>query len=66
MCAGLNSVIKGSKGNWITLVEWKYDYNLEKYIPVCVKSAQIDGEKLLENTYYTLHDGEFVRMGGNE
>lgn len=59
-------MIKGSKGNWITLVEWKYDYNLEKYIPICVKSAKIDGKKLLENTYYTLRDGEFVRMGGNE
>lgn len=58
--------MKGYKGNWITLVEWKYDYNLEKYIPVCVKSAQIDGKKLLENTYCKLHDGEFVRMGGNE
>jgi hypothetical protein len=24
------------------------------------------GKKLLENTYYALHNGEFVRIGGNE
>ena len=57
MCAGINSKIKGKVGNWITLAEWKY--NSGEYIPVCVKSAQIDGKRLKEDTYYKLEDGEF-------
>ena len=57
MCAGINSKIKGKLGNWITLAEWKY--NMGEYIPVCVKSAQIDGKNLKEDTYYKLEDGEF-------
>ena len=57
MCAGINSKIKGKLGNWITLAEWKY--NMGEYIPVCVKSAQIDGKNLKEDTYYKLKDGEF-------
>ena len=60
MCAGINSQIKGKKGNWITLAEWEYDNNLRKYIPICVKSAQIDGQVIKENTYYKLKNGEFV------
>ena len=57
MCAGINSKIKGKTGNWITLAEWKY--NSGEYILVCVKSAQIDGKNLKEDTYYKLEDGEF-------
>ena len=59
MIAGYDGEIKGKKGDWITLAEWKYDFNKGKYIPVCVKSAQIDGEILKEDTYYTLKNGEF-------
>ena len=62
MCAGINSIIKGKKGNWITLAEWEYDNKLYKYIPVCVKSAQIDGKVLKEDTYYQLKGGEFVEF----
>ena len=62
MCAGINSIIKGKKGNWITLTEWKFDNNLCKYIPVCVKSAQIDGKVLKEDTYYQLKGGEFIEF----
>ena len=57
MCAGINSKIKGKKGNWITLTEWKYTF--DKYIPICVKSAQIDGKILKEDTWYRLENGEF-------
>ena len=40
------------------LAEWKEIDN--KYIPVCVKAAQIDGEMLKEDTFYKLKNGEFV------
>ena len=52
---GVNSVIKGKKGCWITLAE--YD---EEYRPICVKSAQIDGKKLKEDVWYRLKNGAFV------
>jgi hypothetical protein len=60
MCAGHNSKIKGKIGCWVTLSEWKYDENLDKNIPICVKSGQIDGEVLKEDTWYRLKDGEFI------
>ncbi len=56
---GHENKIKGKIGSWITLAEWKYNNKLNKYIPVCVKSAQIDGEVLKEYTWYMLSDGEF-------
>ena len=59
---GINSTIKGEKGNWITLAEWVWDDEKETYIPVCVKSAQIDGEILKPNTYYQLVNSEFVEV----
>lgn len=52
---GVNGKIKGKKGNWIVLAE--YD---GKRLPLCVKSAQIDGEKIKEDTFYQLKNGEFV------
>ena len=52
---GVNGKIKGKKGNWIVLAE----YN-ENGCPLCVKSAQIDGEKIKEDTFYKLKNGEFV------
>ena len=60
MCAGIDSRIKGKKGNWITLSEWKYDNDIKRHIPICVKSIQIDGEVIKEDTYYKLKNGEFV------
>ena len=60
MCAGYDCKIKGKKGNWITLAEWKYSDEVDNYIPVCVRSIQIDGETIKEDTYYKLEDGEFV------
>ena len=52
---GVNGKIKGKKGNWIVLAE--YD---GKRLPLCVKSAQIDGKKIKEDTFYQLKNGEFV------
>ena len=56
---GIDNKIKGIKGNWITLAEYKYDAKENATIPVCVKSAQIDGINLKENVWYKLIDGEF-------
>ena len=56
---GINNKVKGIIGTWITLAEWKYDTTVNKYLIVCVKSAQIDGEILKANTWYELVDGEF-------
>lgn len=54
---GVNGKIKGKKGDWIVLAE--YD---ENGLPLCVKSAQIDGEKIKEDTFYQLKNGEFVEV----
>jgi hypothetical protein len=62
-CVGCNNKIKGKKGNWITLAEWKYDNALNKYIPICVKSVQIDGKKIKEDTFYKLENKKFIEAG---
>lgn len=54
---GVNGKIKGKKGDWIVLAE--YDENM---LPICVKIAQIDGEKIKEDTFYQLKNGEFVEV----
>ena len=59
---GIGSVIKGAVGNWITLAEWVYDNDKQRYIPVCVKSAQIDGEIIKADTWYKLSGGEFIEV----
>lgn len=59
-CVGFRGRIKGKKGCWITLAEWEFDGSKERFVPVCVKSAQIDGEILKEDTWYTLENGKFV------
>jgi len=59
---GLDTKIKGKKGNWITLAEWKYDDEKKRYVPICVKSAQIDGEIIKEDTFYMLKDSKFTEV----
>ena len=61
-CAGHNSVVKAKKGSWITLSEWKYDDTEKCNIPICVKTEQVDGEKIKEDTFYKLVNGEFVEV----
>jgi hypothetical protein len=60
MCAGINSVAKASKGSWITLSEWSYSEGKQRYIPICVKTEFVDGEKIKADTYYSLKGGVFV------
>ena len=61
-CAGHNSIVKAKKGSWITLSEWKYDENEKLYIPSCVKTEYVDGEKIKEDTFYKLVDGKFTEV----
>ena len=64
MAAGINSVAKAKIGSWITLAEWERkneNYNYY-FIPVCVKTEYVDGERIKEDTFYKLEDGEFVEI----
>ena len=58
MCAGNSSKVKAKKGSWITLAEWQ-SIN-DEWTPVCVKTEQVDGERIKEDTFYQLKGGEFV------
>ena len=59
-CAGHGAVVKAKIGCWITLSEWKYDGEKGRYVPVCVKTEYVDGEKIKADTPYMLKNGEFV------
>ena len=61
-CAGNGSVVKAPIGCWITLAEWKYDGAKQRYVPVCVKTEYVDGEKIRADTPYMLKNGEFVEV----
>ena len=58
-CAGDNSMAKAKKGSWITLSEWKYSEEKKHCIPVCVKTEFVDGERIKEDTWYKLVNGNF-------
>ena len=57
MAAGSDSVAKAKIGSWITLAEWKYVD--EVLTPICVKTEQVDGERIKADTFYKLVNGEF-------
>ena len=60
-CVGKRGRIKAPIGTWITLAEYgEWDGN--GYPCICVKSAQIDGENLKADTFYSLKNGEFVEV----
>lgn len=61
-CAGIDSKVKAKKGSWITLSEWEYSDEKRRYVPVCVKTEFVDGEKIKENTFYRLETGEFTEV----
>ena len=63
-CAGHNSIVKAKKGSWITLAEWEYDADKKASVPVCVKTEFVDGERVKEDTFYRLVNGEFVEQRG--
>ena len=59
---GINNTAKAKNGCWITLAEWEYSEEKELYIPVCVKTEYVDGERIKEDTWYKLQNGEFVEV----
>ena len=61
-CAGDDSCVSVKKGSWITLSEWKYSYEKNRYVPKCVKTEYVDGERIKEDTMYKLIDGEFTEV----
>lgn len=61
-CAGCDSIAKAKKGSWITLSEWIYSYEKERYVPKCVKTEYVDGERIKDDTFYKLEDGEFKEV----
>ena len=61
-CAGRGSIAKAKKGSWITLAEWVYPGETGRYIPKCVKTEYVDGERIKENTWYYLVNGEFKEI----
>ena len=60
-CAGKNAKVKGPVGTWFALSEYG-EWDGEGYPCICMKAAQIDGENLKPDTWYTLKDGEFVEV----
>ena len=62
MCAGYKSKAKARIGSWITLAEWVYNDEKERYVPVCVKTEYVDGENIKADTYYQLIDGVFTEV----
>ena len=62
MAAGYNSIAKAKKGSWITLAEWKEDHEDGKWKPVCVKTEQVDDERIKSDTWYRLVDGKFEEV----
>ena len=61
-CAGYNSMVKAKKGSWITLSEWKRNDKKGIFVPVCVKSEFVDGERIKADTWYKIENGEFVEV----
>ena len=71
MAAGYNSIAKAKIGSWITLAEWirtdkTDDSGNYTWIPKCVKTECVDGERIKEDTFYKLVNGEFKEVESEE
>ena len=62
MCAGNNSRAKAKVGSWITLTEWEWNDEKNRYVPACVKTECVDNENIKADTWYRLLKGEFVEV----
>ena len=62
-CTGADSMVKAKKGSWVTLAEWQTIVGHKKLI--CVKTEYVDGERIKEDTWYKLKNGEFVESNEN-
>jgi hypothetical protein len=56
---GVDGRTKAALGNWITLAEWEQESNSDWRVKE-VRSAKIDGEILMPDTWYWLKDGKIV------
>ena len=68
MATGYQSQAKAKKGSWITLAEWVRTGDEKGFciwIPKCVKTEYVDGERIKEDTFYKLVDGEFKEVEEN-
>ena len=54
---GIECRVKGAIGVWLVCAEYTDD---GKYNLLCVKTAQVDGESIKADTWYTVRNGEFV------
>lgn len=52
---GRRGKARGEKGCYLVLAEYDDSNNL-----VCAKMEKVDGERIKENTFYTLKNGEFA------
>ena len=59
---GIGNKAKAIKGCWITLAEWEWNDDEDTYIPECVKTEFVDGERIKENVFYKLENGVFVEV----
>jgi hypothetical protein len=71
MAAGYNSIVKAKIGSWITLAEWirtdkANDSGNYIWIPKCVKTEYVDGERIKEDIFYKLVDGKFKEVESEE
>ena len=60
MAAGYNSIAKAKIESWIILAEWENNDGV--WVPICVKTEQVDGERIKADTFYKLVDGEFKEV----
>ena len=61
IATGIKGRAKGSLGCYIVLAEWYRDGCGSWHIKH-VQSAEVDGEKIKADTFYTLKNGEFVEV----
>jgi major membrane immunogen (membrane-anchored lipoprotein) len=54
---GINSHVKGAKGNWLVCAEWVDDGGWKVNT---VESVKVDGKIIKEDTFYKVKDGKFV------
>lgn len=57
---GIDGKAKATKGSYIVLAEWKCDKH--DWVFVGAKMVKVDGERIKENTFYTLKNGKFVEV----
>ncbi len=61
-CAGHNATVSAKQGSWITLAEWVYNEEKQRWVPKCVKTEYVDGERIKADTPYKLVNGVFTEV----